>query len=69
MRLKWVSKKCFIYCVCLFFRLRYKYMKNKTEKDLIYEHFSELGKKSWEVRKKKILEKLKVANKQKNDKL
>jgi len=44
-------------------------MKNKTEKDLIYEHFSELGKKSWEVRKKKILEKLKVANKQKNDKL
>ena len=38
-------------------------MKNKTEKDLIHEHFSELGKKSWEVRKKKILEKLKVANK------
>jgi len=32
----------------------------EEEKQKIKEHFSQLGKKSWEVRKNKIIEKLKT---------
>ena len=36
-------------------------MKKKTKDNPISKHFSELGKKSWAVRKEKILKQSKVA--------
>lgn len=43
--------------------------KEKEIKDPIKEHFSKMGKKSWEARKKRIIEKAKVEIEKSNSNL